>query len=46
MFKGKKVVVPTMTWKIIVFLIKLVPQFIFDFLSKILAPGRYESLKN
>ncbi len=46
MFKGKKVVVPTMTWKIIVFLIKLVPQFIFDFLSKILAPGRYENLKN
>ena len=46
MFKGKKVVVPTMTWKIIVFLIKLVPQFIFDFLSKILAPGRYKSLKN
>lgn len=46
MLKGKKIVVPTKTWKIIVFLIKIVPQFIFDFLSGILAPGRYEELKN
>jgi len=29
-----------------VFLIKIVPQFIFDLLSNILAPGRYEELKN
>ena len=46
MLKGKRMVVPTKTWKIIVFLIKIVPQFIFDFLSGILAPGRYEDLKN
>jgi short-subunit dehydrogenase len=41
MFKQKKVVVPTKTWKIIVFLLKIVPKFVFDFLSSILAPGRY-----
>ena len=46
MLKGKKIVIPTKTWKIIVFLIKIVPQFIFNFLSGILAPGRYEELKN
>jgi short-subunit dehydrogenase len=46
MIKGKKIVVPTKTWKIVVFLIKIVPQFIFDLLSNILAPGRYEELKN
>ena len=43
MLKGKKIVVPTKTWKIIVFLIKIFPQFVFDFLSKILAPGRYDN---
>ena len=42
MLKGKKIVVPTKTWKIIVFLIKIVPQFIFNILSSLLAPGRYE----
>jgi short-subunit dehydrogenase len=41
MLNGKKIVVPTKTWKIIVFLIKIVPQFVFDFLSSVLAPGRY-----
>ena len=46
MLKGKKVVVPTKTWKIVVFLIKIVPRFVFDFLSGVLAPGRYEELKN
>ena len=39
--KKKKVVVPTKTWKIIVFLLKIVPKIIFDILSSILAPGRY-----
>ena len=34
MIKGKKIVVPTKTWKIVVFLIKIVPQFIFDLLSR------------
>ena len=42
MLKGKKIIIPTKTWKIVVFLIKIVPQFIFDFLSGILAPGRYD----
>lgn len=41
MYRRKKVVVPTKTWKIIVFLLKIVPKFVFDFLSSILAPGRY-----
>ena len=41
MLNGKKIVVPTKTWKIIVLLIKIVPQVVFDFLSSILAPGRY-----
>lgn len=46
MLKGKKIIVPTKTWKIIVFLIKIVPHFIFDFLSNVLAPGRYDNSKN
>ena len=41
MIKKKKVVVPTKTWKIIVFLLKIVPKIIFDILSSVLAPGRY-----
>jgi short-subunit dehydrogenase len=41
MLNGKKIVVPTKTWKIIVLIIKIVPQVVFDFLSSILAPGRY-----
>ena len=40
--KGKKVYVPTLTFKIIVFLVKLMPQSLFWFFSKRLAPGRYE----
>jgi short-subunit dehydrogenase len=43
MLSGKKIIVPTKTWRVIVFLIKIVPQFIFDFLSGILAPGRYDN---
>ena len=41
MLKGKKIVVPTKTWKVIVFLLKIVPKSVFDFLSSIMAPGRY-----
>ena len=41
MIKKKKVVVPTKTWKIIVFLLRIVPKIIFDILSSVLAPGRY-----
>ena len=40
--KGKKVCVPTITWKIVVFLIKILPNFIFSIASKSMAPGRYE----
>tara|TARA_A100001015_G_scaffold240688_1_gene274513 strand:- start:63 stop:257 length:195 start_codon:yes stop_codon:yes gene_type:complete len=42
MIKGKKVVVPTKTWKLIVLLLKIVPDWLFSLLSGILAPGRYK----
>ena len=42
MLKGRKIVVPTKTWKVIVFLSKIVPKSVFDFLSSIMAPGRYD----
>ena len=42
--KGKKVYVPTLTFKIIVFLLKVMPQSLFWFFSKRLAPGRYEKI--
>ncbi len=40
--KGKKVCVPTKTYKLIVFLLKVVPHSLFPIFSKRLAPGRYE----
>jgi len=40
--KGKSLCVPTKTWKIIVFLIRLLPTCVFSFISKAMAPGRYE----
>jgi len=40
--KGKKVCVPTKTFKIIVFLLKVIPHFFFSMVSAVLAPGRYE----
>ena len=43
MLDNKKVVVPTKTWKIIVFLLKIVPNKVFDLISSVLAPGRYEN---
>ena len=42
MIKGKKVSVPTKTWKLIVLLLKIVPNWFFSQLSGILAPGRYK----
>ena len=42
MIKGKKVIVPTKTWKLIVFILKIVPNWLFSLLSGILAPGRYK----
>jgi hypothetical protein len=40
--KGKKVSVPTKTFKLIVFLLKVLPHALFPLFSKRLAPGRYK----
>ena len=40
--KGKQVCVPTKTFKVIVFLLKIVPHYFFSLVSGVLAPGRYE----
>lgn len=40
--KGKKVCVPSKTFKLIVFLLKVVPHSLFPLFSKRLAPGRYD----
>tara|TARA_A100000164_G_scaffold156688_2_gene139029 strand:+ start:279 stop:1079 length:801 start_codon:yes stop_codon:yes gene_type:complete len=42
--KGKKVCVPSKTFKLIVFLLKIVPHSLFPFFSKRLAPGRYNKI--
>jgi len=39
--KGKKICVPTKTFKLIVFLLKILPHALFPIFSKRLAPGRY-----
>ena len=39
---GKKTCVPTFTYKLIVFLIKILPKSLFWIFSKKLAPGRYD----
>ena len=44
MLKGKKVSVPTKTWKIIVFLLKVIPNSVFSLISGLLAPGRYNDV--
>ena len=44
MMKGKKVSVPTKTWKIIVFLLKFIPHSVFTLVSGLLAPGRYNEV--
>ena len=44
MLKGKKVSVPTKTWKIIVFLLKVIPNSVFSLISGLLAPGRYDDI--
>ena len=43
MMKGKRIVIPTKTWKIIVFLLKIIPFSVFSSISSILAPGRYKN---
>jgi short-subunit dehydrogenase len=40
--KGKQVCVPTKTFKVIVFLLKIIPHSFFSLVSAVLAPGRYE----
>ena len=44
MFKGKKVSVPTKTWKVIVFLLKIIPHSVFRLVSGLIAPGRYDDI--
>lgn len=39
--KGKRVSIPTKTFKLIVFLLKVLPHSLFPLFSKKLAPGRY-----
>ena len=41
--KGRRVCVPTKTYKIIVFLLKILPHSLFPLFTKRLAPGRYEN---
>ena len=44
MFKGKSISVPTKTWKVIVFLLKIIPHSVFRLVSGLLAPGRYDDI--
>ena len=44
MFKGKRISVPTKTWKVIVFLLKIIPHSVFRLVSGLLAPGRYDDI--
>ena len=44
MLKGKKISVPTKTWKVIVFLLKIIPDSVFRLVSGLLAPGRYDDI--
>ena len=44
MMKGKKVSVPTKTWKIIVLLLRIMPHSVFTLVSGLLAPGRYNEV--
>ena len=42
MYAGKSYCVPTKTYKTLVFLLKNIPQSVFNLLGKSLAPGRYD----
>jgi short-subunit dehydrogenase len=44
MLKGKKISVPTKTWKLVVFLLKVIPHSVFSLISGLLAPGRYNDV--
>ena len=41
-FKGKRTSVPSKTFKIIVFLLKIIPHSFFLLVSSVMAPGRYD----
>ena len=43
LLNGKKICVPTLTFKIIVFLLRILPHSLFSLFSRLLAPGRYEN---
>ncbi|MDC1492766.1 SDR family NAD(P)-dependent oxidoreductase [Flavobacteriaceae bacterium] len=40
--RGKSISIPTKTYKIFVFILKIVPIWVFSLLVRILAPGRYD----
>ena len=42
MFAGKRIFIPTKTYRTLVFLTSNLPQSLLRFISKLLAPGRYE----
>ena len=42
MFAGKSYCVPTKTYKLLVFLLKNIPQPLLRLIGKLLAPGRYD----
>jgi hypothetical protein len=42
MFAGKPICVPTMTYKILVFMLKNFPESILSLFGRKLAPGRYD----
>ena len=43
--KGKSISIPTKTYKIFVFILKIAPLTVFSLLVKVLAPGRYDKKK-
>ena len=42
MFAGKRIFIPTKTYRTLVFLTSNLPQSLLRFISKLLAPGRYD----
>ena len=43
--KGKSISIPTKTYKIFAFILKVAPLNVFSLLVKVLAPGRYDKKK-
>ena len=42
MFDGKRIFIPTKTYRTLVYLTSNLPQSLLRFISKLLAPGRYD----